>query len=561
MTDIQAWRRHTQLVKIRSTESHACGSPPDDNYPLSTSPTDTTKPRPRRSLASFASYLSTHRAAPSILQPEWPSIDWSTLNEKDDVYRPDPDQMCTTLRQHLLANPSDDLPAQYNSFVLHVIEDYQRVKSEKNDLERNLQVEQRCHQNDVNEFHQVALTWSTPDATKPAKVVDSRFDVPTGHSDGQILERKQNSNGKLLALLPRIDTGYIRKRPSNVHSQRIKGSSTGESDNECLRDMLIKPAPSQHESHQRSSQLSWHGSAMAASKSNFDSRPHSASLSDTTPNTFSIQSTESESSSDDEDHVALTSIALAANEYSNKGRLLSQQFEYRNDHHPDNSSSKESAIRSSSNGFRMDGDPKTVATTSSDLAHTIPTATAMMKLVGQKRLTKKPHIQPSLLTAEEIRRRRQHRGFSFIPGDDFGLPVRPASPSAQSKGTHSRVSTPLTAVRDESNEWKASNDSMGSPWMMEIAPDLDSHPQLTKPVISLAEREQSSRVFKREGSSKSVLTAIKESSSRSSSLSHKGSMGSIGSKGGSLATQRTTGDNPFAIAAAARAARNRQTQS
>jgi hypothetical protein len=469
--------------------------------------------------------------------------------------------MCTTLRQHLLANPSDDLPAQLNSFVLHVIEDYQRVKSEKNDLERNLQAEKRCHQNDVNEFQQVALTWSTLDATKPADIADSRFNVSTGNGDGQILERKQSSNGKLLALLPRIDTGYMRKRPSNVHSQRIEGSSTGESDDKCLRGMLTKPGPSHHESRQRSSQLSWHGSAMAASKSNFDFRPHSASLSDTTPENLSLSSTESESFSDDEDHTALTSIALAANEYSNKGRLLSQQFEYRNDYHLDSPSFKKSAIRCSSNGLQPDGNSKTVATTSSDLAPAIPTATATMKFAGQRRLTKKAHIQPSLLTAEEIRRRRQHRGFSFIPGDDFGLPVRPTSPGAQSKGTHSRISTPLTAVRDESNDWKASNESLGSPWMAEAAPDLDSSPQLTKPVISLAEREQNSRLIKREGSSKSVLTAIKESSSRSSSLSHKGSMGSIGSKGGSLAIQKTTGDNAFAIAAAARAARNRQTQS
>ncbi|KAL2048447.1 hypothetical protein N7G274_000359 [Stereocaulon virgatum] len=538
MTDVQSWRRHTQLAKIRSTESHACGSPPDDNYSSSTSPTDTTKPRPRRSLASFALYLSTHRVTPSSSQPEWPSIDWSTLNEKDNVYRPDPDHMCTTLRRHLLANPSDDLPAQYNSFVLHVIEDYQRVKSEKNDLGRNLQVEQQCHQNDVNEFQQV-VTWSKPDATKVAINADSRFNASTGHGDGQILESKQNPNGKPLALLPRVDTGYIRKRLGNV---RIEGSST---------------ALNHHASHQRSSQFSCHGSATAASESNFDSRPHSGPLSDTTPQDFSPSNTESESSSDDEGHIALTSIALAANEYSNKGRLLSQQFEYRDDYHPDNPSSKKSAVPSSSNGFQPDRSSKPAATTSSDMAPTKPTATATMKLTGPRRLTKKAYVQTGLLTAEETRRRRQHRGFSFIPGDDFGLLMRPTSPGAESQGTHSRTSTPLTPVRDESHDWKASDDSWGGPWMAEFAPDLDSYPQLTKPVISLTEREQKSRVFKREGSSKSVLTAIKESSSRSSSLSHKDSMGNSNSKGGSLATQKTTGENSFAIAAAARATRNR----
>ena len=210
MTDIQSWRRHTQLAKFRSADIQACGSPPDDNS-LSTSPTDSTRSRPRRSLASFASYLSAHRAIPSITQPEWPSIDWSTLNEKGDVYRPDPDHKGDSLRQHVLANPSEDLPAQYNSFVLHAIEAYQRLKSEKKDLERKLQAEEQCHRADVDEFYQAALTWSTADGPRPPANANSRFLVPIDHGDGQNSEKKRNSAGKLLALLPRIDTGYSRK--------------------------------------------------------------------------------------------------------------------------------------------------------------------------------------------------------------------------------------------------------------------------------------------------------------------------------------------------------------
>ena len=177
MTDIQSWRRFTQLAKFRSAGIQACGSPPDDSS-LSTTTTDSTRPPPRRSLASFASYLDAHRAVPSITQPEWPSIDWSALNEKGDVYRPDPDHKCNSLRQHVLANPSEDLPAQCNSFVLHAIEAYQRLKSEKKDLETKMQTEEQCDRADVDEFHQAALTWSTADGPRSPAIANSRFLFP-----------------------------------------------------------------------------------------------------------------------------------------------------------------------------------------------------------------------------------------------------------------------------------------------------------------------------------------------------------------------------------------------
>ena len=57
-----------------------------------------------------------------------------------------------------------------------------------------------------------------------------------------------------------------------------------------------------------------------------------------------------------------------------------------------------------------------------------------------------------------------------MPGDDFGLPVPPTRPDTQPKESHSRASTPQTATRDGSSERKASNDSFGSQWTVNIAP-------------------------------------------------------------------------------------------
>ena len=173
----------------------------------------------------------------------------------------------------MLANPSEDLPAQYNSFVLHVIEAYQLLKSEKKDVERKLQAEEQCHRADVDEFHQAALTWSTADSPRPPANANSLSLVPIDHGDGQNSEKKRNSAGKLLALLPRIDTGYSRKWSRNVQSQTIEGSSTSGSNYEYLGVMLTKLAPGHHESQRPSSQLSWHSGVVAASQLKDDSRP------------------------------------------------------------------------------------------------------------------------------------------------------------------------------------------------------------------------------------------------------------------------------------------------
>ena len=197
--------------------------------------------------------------------------------------------------------------------------------------------------------------------------------------------------------------------------------------------------------------------------------------------------------------MALTSIAIAANDYSNKGRLLSQQFECRSDYQPEDIPSKSSAIRSSPSGLQSDGRPEGTADSPSDLASTTSTATTAKESSEPRRLMKKAHIQPSLPVAEATRKRRQHRGFSFMSGDDFGLLVPPTRPDVQPKESHSRASTPQTATRDGSNERKASNDSFGSQWTANIAPVSGLHPQLTFSVISLARREKKFKASKARG--------------------------------------------------------------
>ena len=218
MTDIQTWRRNTHLSASRIADLAGYGSSPED-VSLSTSPNEypRLRLRPRRSLASFASYLGANRTA-SGDKSEWPSIDWSHINANDHVYRPEPDSMCTTLQQHVLNNPSTGLPAQYNSFVLHILESYHKLKDDKRDLERKLQVEEERHRTDVAELNltfQSLLTTSEPSI--PMTTVPG-FSVNAGDMLVGSPEKTQKSSRKLDSLLSKFDTGYSRK-----HKRHAKG--------------------------------------------------------------------------------------------------------------------------------------------------------------------------------------------------------------------------------------------------------------------------------------------------------------------------------------------------
>ena len=237
MTDIQTWRRNTHLSAPRIAELAGYGSSPED-ISSSTPPNEYARrrPRPRKSLASLASYLGTHRT-PSGSKPEWPSIDWSNINAEDHVYRPNPDAMCTTLQQHVLNNPSTDLPAQYNSFVLHILESYYRLKDEKKDLGRKLQEEKESRQTDAHEFNlmiQSLLTTGEPSIAMPT---ERRFFDLTGDMFASSSEKTRKSSSKLDSLLSKFDTGYSRKSKRCDKSPDTQGSQ-GESMGKQYADQL-----------------------------------------------------------------------------------------------------------------------------------------------------------------------------------------------------------------------------------------------------------------------------------------------------------------------------------
>lgn len=170
MAGLQSWRRHTQLARPIDNghiyHSQINDVAPSDDTSYSTSPgADESKlrPRRRRSLATFASsYLGTHhRLVSPSSGSKWPSIDWLKVgvDDKEGDYKWDTEVICTTLTQQVLAYPSTDLPAQYNTFLLHLIEAYHQSKVDVQDLQVKLDEQTKCEKTKVNRSHGETSSW------------------------------------------------------------------------------------------------------------------------------------------------------------------------------------------------------------------------------------------------------------------------------------------------------------------------------------------------------------------------------------------------------------------
>ncbi len=154
--------------------------------------------------------------------------------------------MCTTLQQHVLNNPSIDLPAQYNSFVLHILESYYRLKDDKKELERKLQAEEERRQTDAHEFNLMIQSLLTTSEPSIAMTAELRFPDPTGDVLASSSEKTRKSSSKLDSLLSKFDTGHSRKPKrcdKSLGTQGSQGDSMGKQYADQLRHALIVSSP------------------------------------------------------------------------------------------------------------------------------------------------------------------------------------------------------------------------------------------------------------------------------------------------------------------------------
>ncbi len=166
MADVHEWRLH--LARTRLAADNLCNNGQADHPPRSHShiPSDSmdiesskfsmSRPKARKGLASLASYLNAHhRPRSPSAKPPWPSYGWSTLEDKHEVHKPDTESMCNAVLQHLLVNPSQELPATFNSTLLHILEDYRHLSVDRDALQHRLEAEKAGHKAALMEIQEI----------------------------------------------------------------------------------------------------------------------------------------------------------------------------------------------------------------------------------------------------------------------------------------------------------------------------------------------------------------------------------------------------------------------
>lgn len=163
MAEIQHWRRRIQhrrsipSVKSQEQDLDRADMAPAASLLSNHAPSDSdSRSRPMSRLASF---LTVHSLPGSVDKAEPPAFDWALPKDRDKVYKPDTEAMANTLRSRVLRYPVDDIPAQYNSFVLHLLEDYQRLLDEKHGLQKALDAEIEDHEADSSKYESMSAAW------------------------------------------------------------------------------------------------------------------------------------------------------------------------------------------------------------------------------------------------------------------------------------------------------------------------------------------------------------------------------------------------------------------
>lgn len=134
------------------------------------------RPRPKSRLAS---YLNTYRNAEKT---EPASFEWSGLPVQDRIYVPRPDDMSNTILQQIMAGPTHNLPAGYNSLVLHMIEDHRHLTAENHEQSQKLQAEIESHLEDNEQYRRTLQLYNRerilPNTSPPRHSATSRRKYP-----------------------------------------------------------------------------------------------------------------------------------------------------------------------------------------------------------------------------------------------------------------------------------------------------------------------------------------------------------------------------------------------
>lgn len=207
-------------------------------------------------------------------------------------------------------------------------------------------------------------------------------------------------------------------------------------------------------------------------------------------------------------------------------------------------------LRSTQKGLSKDLAPRNIGS----LGPTMPTASGEVVLPGKTRLLPGPSNKligtSGSLSFQSIRALGHRRGFSFLPGDDSANPISSNSFGGRDPGSEISLIRPLAWQDTKQKERGGSGESAKGELSGGWAVGLRSQQELIKSDVPSTARSDVSKNLQRDGSGKSILTTIISSSSRSSSLSHRGSLNNVAGTDGLREGSIRSGNSHLAIAAA-----------
>lgn len=141
--------------------------------------------------------------------------------------------MCSTLQQHLLTKPCDDLPASCNGPLLHLLEAFRQCKADKEDLERKLATEIECHQADLDELHRVVIS-SSMEKSDRLPDEDSRVSSSAANQEGP--KSSEGPSGKPIGVISPL---VIKDAPFQSKESKVERKPAGATKASYM-NMLIK---------------------------------------------------------------------------------------------------------------------------------------------------------------------------------------------------------------------------------------------------------------------------------------------------------------------------------
>ncbi|KAI9724806.1 MAG: hypothetical protein M1812_000082 [Candelaria pacifica] len=180
--------------------------------------------------SKITSYIASHRSSPASAKLDnATTYEWFDPKLKDEVYNPDPERMIGTVLSRLMTYPGQALPREYNNFLLHVIESYRVIKQDILRAQAHLEAESEEHETITNEFGRVGRSWGAERDRLIAEVKRLGLVIAEGKKEMTALLGARQAN-EAPVILPTIASkqkvkGAIQEGPAKTDSQENMSES------------------------------------------------------------------------------------------------------------------------------------------------------------------------------------------------------------------------------------------------------------------------------------------------------------------------------------------------